>query len=163
MSLAQTLTIWSSSTGTSARSNVSLSNSNYMKSLHRGFNEKHAQNIDIATKKRAQSNKSMCWQCCTTERTTTCGSRIPCREEKNDTYWLTQLWNNSEWFHTNSWCCGQTVTGETRIQKWQRTMKVVNWIHHMTKETKSQEKVNDNHNATSSGGNCDVTAFLRPK
>ena len=42
-------------------------------------------------------------------------------------------------------------------------MKVVNWIHYMMKETKSWQKENDNHSVTTSGGNCDVTAFLRPK
>ena len=42
-------------------------------------------------------------------------------------------------------------------------MKVVNWIHHMMKETKSWKKENDNHSVTTSGGNCDVTAFLRQK
>ena len=33
----------------------------------------------------------------------------------------------------------------------------------MMKETKSWKKDNDNHNVTTSGGNCDVTAFLRLK
>ena len=36
--------IQGSSSGTSARSNVSLTNANYIKSLHWGFNEKRAQN-----------------------------------------------------------------------------------------------------------------------
>ena len=63
-------------------------------------------------------NKSMCWQCCTTARMTTCGSRIPCYEEKSDANWLTLLLNNGEWFHTKSWCCGQNVKGKTHIQDW---------------------------------------------
>ncbi len=34
---------------------------------------------------------------------------------------------------------------------------------HTLKETKSWKKENDNHSVTTSGGNCDVTAFLRLK
>ena len=60
MSLAQTLIIESSSTGTSARSSVSLTNSNYILSLHWGCNEKHTQTKDITTKNRAQNQTQAC-------------------------------------------------------------------------------------------------------
>ena len=111
--------IQGSSSGNSARSNVSLTNSNYIKSHPLGLQcETCSTKQTSKPKTELNPNKSMCWQCCTTARMTTCGSRIPCCEEKSDANWLTQLLNNGEWFHTKSWCCGQNVKGKTHMQDW---------------------------------------------
>ena len=69
----------------------------------------------ILSEKRAQSKQA---HMLAVLHSYTCGSRIPCCEEKSDANWLTQLLNNGEWFHTKSWCCEQNVTGETHIQDW---------------------------------------------